>query len=112
MKIRAACGELGIEPRMAQVLVHVHGLTRGGEQPDKLILKSGETAEQRMGSWARFLASNYAISQELNDAKRLYEDHAYRETMLGLYQKVLPRAKTMSFREMLHVLTSTNLSRY
>lgn len=108
LKVRAACEELGMNTRMAKVMVHVHGLSRGGKHPEKLELKPGETAEKKLGPFARFLEEDTQLGQELRDAKRLYEDRPYRETLFKTYQEILPRAKSMNLLEMLQIIASSN----
>lgn len=107
LKVRAACAELGMEPRMAKVMVHVHGLSRGGKDPQNFDLKPGETAEKRLGFFARFLEEDTPLGQELRDAKRLYEDRPYREALYVIYQEILPRAKSMNLLEMLQIIASS-----
>lgn len=111
-KIRAACDELGVSPKIARTLVHYHAITKGGTIPELLVLAPGQTAESRLGPYARFLNQDNTIGQQMRDVKRLYLDSPYRSQITEMYEKIKPRVQRMSLREMFSTLTSKNLEQY
>ncbi len=64
-KVRAVCEQLGIKRKEASILVHVHGLTHGGEIPDALVLKPGETVSQKLGPLTHFESRKDALGDEM-----------------------------------------------
>lgn len=113
IKVRAVCRQLDIEPRMAKVMVHVYGLTHGGERTGVFELKPGETVDKRLGIYAKLARRNDALGEELADMKRLFEDVPYREAMLGVYmQAIQPKVAEMSIRDMVKALRSRQLKKH